>query len=96
MPNQHIIKARYPKGNIVFIFYDVASRNYSGHFLFDKAISKESQLKTIEETFPPTFDEVGEWKIKLLNERSLNIEFDYLKPDKNVTEYSFFDQLKSL
>lgn len=94
---QHIIRARYPKGNVVFLFYDVKSRLYSGHFFLDKALSKPSTLKTIEETFPPTFDDVGEFKVKLLKENNLNIDFDYLLPEGGqLQEYSFFENLKAL
>lgn len=94
---QHIIRAKYPKGYTAFIFYDVKSRRYSGHFFLDKAFEKDKTIQTINDTFPPTFDDVGEFRIKLLREKDLNIEFDYLIPEGGqLQEYSFFENLKAL
>ncbi len=96
-PKQHIVRAKYPKGNIVYIFYDVTTRRYSGHFFLDKTFSKENSIKTIQETFPPSFDEIGDYKIKLIKEMKTNIEFDYLIPEGGqLIEYEFFQTLAAL
>ena len=94
MNNQHIIKAHYPKKDtIVYLFYEVKSGKLSGHFFMNNVLSKEKTLKIISDTFPPTFDEIGEYKIKLMH----SINYLYLKPEEsNHTDYSFFKKLISL
>lgn len=94
---QRIVRAKYPKGNVVYLFYDVLTSLYSGHFFYDKPVKLENTIKTIQETFPPTFDDVGEFKLRLRNELNLNIEFDYLIPEGGqLKEYEFFETLRQL
>lgn len=95
MNRQHIIKAKYPNGSTAYLFYDIDSRLYSGHF-FEKPIKKHSTLQTISDTFPPTFDEVGDFKLSL-HKRGIEVDFLYLQPDAEPhTKYSFFETLKTL
>lgn len=94
---QHIILAKYPKGYTAFIFYDVKSRRYSGHFFMERTLEKDKAIRTILETFPPTFDDVGEFRVQLLKEKNIDIDFQYLPPEEGqLREYDFFEKLKGL
>lgn len=95
MNRQHVIKAKYPNETIVYLFYDIVSRLYSGHF-FEKPIKKHLTLQTISDTFPPNFDEVGDFKLSL-HKKGIEVDFLYLQPDAEPhTKYSFFETLKTL
>lgn len=95
MKNNHsIIKATYPKkGTIVYLFYEIVSGKYSGHFFENNVLSLEKTTRMIAETFPPTFEEIGEYKVRL----NPAVEYLYMKPDLLPThKYSFFENLKNL
>ena len=89
MNKQHIVKAFYQKTQtIVYIFYDIKSRLYSGHFICDP-ISKESMLTTIQKSFPPNFDVIGDYNILLYG----SVDFLIMNTNNGVDRYTFFDEL---
>lgn len=61
----------------VLLIFDKKTKNLIGHLFPNKQFSKLKILELMNETFPPDFDSIGEYGIKLKN------RIDYLILDKN-------------
>lgn len=73
----HIVRLTLRKSEAtVLLIYDKKTRLLSGHFFPNKQFEKQQILEMIDDAFPPDFEAIGDYSIKMKN------RIDYLLLDK--------------